>query len=146
MLGLAFVAVGSVYQHFLLEQFFVFALQALFSPVPLSFLHSETSSEVMLPGSSLLLSPFLQKGGMGVGGLGMPLCCSPRFFLSSRSTLVQREGWRSLWSLVRCMRASFCLLGSFVDWGSRSCSLAANSCYLFCLGWFSLLISARSAR
>ena len=86
MLGLAFVAVGSVYQHYLLAQIFVFALQALASPAPLSFLHAVTSSEVMLPRSSLLLSPFLQKGGMGVGGLGMPLCCFPRFFLSSRST------------------------------------------------------------
>ena len=44
--------------------------------------------------------------------------------------LVQREGWRSLWSCVRCTRARFCLLGSFVDWGSRSCSLVADSCYL----------------
>ena len=70
----------------------------------------------------------------------MPLCCFPKFFLSSHSTLVQREGWRSLWSLVRCTRARFCLLGSFMDWGSRSCSLAATSCYLFCPGWFSLLI------
>ena len=60
--------------------------------------------------------------------------------------LVQWEGWRSLWSRVRCMRARFRLLGSFVDWGSRSCSLAADSCYLFCPSWFSLLISARSAR
>ena len=45
-----------------------------------------TSSEVMHPGSSLLLSPFLQKGGMEVGSLSMPLCCFPRVFLSSRST------------------------------------------------------------
>ena len=60
--------------------------------------------------------------------------------------LVQREGWRSLWSCVRCTWARFCLLGSFVDWGSRSCSLAADSCYLFCPRWLSLLISARSAR
>ena len=60
--------------------------------------------------------------------------------------LVQREGWKSLWSRVRCTRARFCLLSSFVDWGSRSCSLVADSCYLFCSGWFSLLISARSAR
>ena len=94
----------------------------------------------------LPFSPFLQKSGRGVGGLGMPLCCFPRVFLSSRSTLVQREGWWSLWSLVRCMRARFCLLSSFMDWGSRSCSLAADSCYLFCSGWFSLLISARPAR
>ena len=46
--------------------------------------------------------------------------------------LVQREGWRSLWSRVRCTRARFCLLGSFVDWGYGSCSLAANSCYFLC--------------
>ena len=45
--------------------------------------------------------------------------------------LVQREGRRGLWSRVRCTRARFCLLGSFVDWGDGSCSLAANSCYLF---------------
>ena len=96
--------------------------------------------------SSLLLSPFLQKGRMGVGSLGMPLCCFPRVFLSSRSTLVQQVGWRSLWSLVRCTRALFCLLRSFMDWGSRSCSLAVDSCYLFCRCWFSLLISARPAR
>ena len=146
MLCLAFVAVGSVYRQCLLVQCFVFALQALSSPAPMSFLYAGTSLEVRHPGSSLLLSPFLQNGGMGEGGLGMPLCCFPRVFLSSRSTLIQREGWRSLWSLVRCTRARFCLLGSFVDWGSRSCSLAADSCYLFCPGWFSLLISARPAR
>ena len=35
---------------------------------------------------------------MGLGGLGMPLRCIPRVFLSSRSTLVEWEGWRSLWS------------------------------------------------
>ena len=40
----------------------------------------------------------------------MPLCCFLRVFLSSRSTLVQREGWRSLWSRVRCTGARFCLL------------------------------------
>ena len=102
-----------------------------------------TSSEVMHPGSSLLLSPFLQKGWMEVGSLGIPLCCFPSVFLSSRSTW---SSGRSLWSRVRCTRARFCLLGSFVDWGSRSCSLAADSCYLLCSGWFSLLISARSAR
>ena len=51
-----------------------------------------TSSEVMHPGSFLLLSPFVQKGGMGVGGLGMPLCCFPRVFLSSRSTWSSGRG------------------------------------------------------
>ena len=50
------------------------------------------SSEVMHPGSSPLLSPFLQKGGMEVGGLGVPLCCFPRVFLSSRSTWSSGRG------------------------------------------------------
>ena len=76
----------------------------------------------------------------------MPLCCFPRVFLASRSTLVEREGWRSLWLRVRCTGAHFCLLGSFVNWRFRSCSLVANSCYLLYPGWLSLLNSARSAR
>ena len=45
--------------------------------------------------------------------------------------LVQREGWGSLWSRVRCARARFCLLGSFVDWGYWSCSRSANSSYFY---------------
>ena len=46
--------------------------------------------------------------------------------------LVQRGGGGGgLWSRVRCTRACFCLLGSFVDCGYRSCSLAANSCFFF---------------
>ena len=57
---------GSVYRQCLLVQIFVFALQALSSPAPMSFLHAGTYSEVMHPGASLLLSPFLQKGGGGV--------------------------------------------------------------------------------
>ena len=51
-----------------------------------------TSSEVLHPGSFLLLSPFLQKGGMDVGSLGMPLCCFLRVFLSSRSTWSSGRG------------------------------------------------------
>ena len=135
---------GSAY-IILLAQIFVFAFRLFFLCADV-LSTCVTSSEVIHPGSSLLLSPFLQKGGMVVSGLGMPLCCFLRVFLSSRSTLVQREGWRSLWSRVWCTRAHFCLLGSFVDGGSRSCFLAADSCYLFCPGWFSLLISACSAR
>ena len=127
---------------FLLVRFFVFALQALSSPAPKSFLHPGTSSVVTHPGASPS-SLSLPSGG---GGLGMPLCCFPRVFLSSRSTSVQREGWRCPWSFIRCTLARFCLLGSFVHWGSRSCSLAADSYYPICPDWFSLLISARPAR
>ena len=134
---------------------------------------SLTSSEVLPPVVFLRISPFLQKGGMPLEGLGMQLVLLEGFPLIPLD-LVQREGWRSLWSRVRCTRARFCLLGSFVDWGYGSCSLAANSCYFLCpigspssslyvrrgdgvgesfgaffgyvLGCLSHLISARSAR
>ena len=92
----------------------------------------------MHPGSSLLLSPLLQKGGMEVGGLGMPLCCFPRVFLSPHSTWSSGRGGGASGRAFGA-RELACLFGSFVDWGSRSCSLAADSCYLFCPGWFSLL-------
>ena len=148
MLGLDFVAVGSFTDNVLLVKIFVVALQALSSPPPMSFLHAGTSSEVPHPGASPSLSlPSEGREEEGVGGsLGMPLGCFPRVFFSSRLTFDQRKGWRSLWSLVLCTRACFCLFGSFMDWGSRSCSLAADSCYPICPGWFSLLISARTAR
>ena len=125
-------------------QVFVFALQALCSPAPMSFPHAGTSSEVTHPGASPS-SPSLASEGHNEGGgdLGMPLCCFLRVFLSSHLTFVQREGWRSLWSLVRCTRARLCLLVSFVGWGPRSCFFAAESCFPLCLGWLSLLISAR---
>ena len=67
-----------------------FALQALLPLRRCPFLM--TSSEVLHPGSFLLLSPFLQKGGMEVGGLGLPLCCFLRVFLSSRSTWSSGRG------------------------------------------------------
>ena len=99
------------------------------------------------PGLPFLLSPFLQKGGMRGGGRSRgALVLLPEGLPLLPLDFVQQEGWRSLWSLVRCTRARFCLLGSFVDWGSSSCSLAADSCYPICPGWFSLLISARPAR
>ena len=50
---------GSFADDVLLVQIFVFALQALSSPVLMAFLRT--------PGLPLLLSPFLQKGGMRGG-------------------------------------------------------------------------------
>ena len=132
-----------------------------------------TSSEVMHPGSSLLLSPFLQKGWMEVGSLGVPLCCFPSVFLSSRSTWSSGRGGgasghafgaRELasvssvhsWTgdpgvaLLRRTPATF-----FVPVGSPSSSLHArrgfgegeSSGFFFSvLGCLSRLISARSAR
>ena len=66
-----------------------FALQALLPLRRCPFLM--TSSEVLHLGS-FLLSPFLQKGGMEMGGLGLPLCCFPRVFLYSRSTWSSGRG------------------------------------------------------
>ena len=99
---------------------------------------SLTSSEVLPPGVFLRISPFLQKGGMPLEGLGMPLeglgmpLVLPEGFSLLPLDLVEWEGWRSLWSRVRCTRARICLLGSFVGWGYGSCSFAANSCYFLC--------------
>ena len=141
------------------------------STAPMSF--RWLLQKVLPPGVFLRISPFLQKGRMPLEGLGMQLVL-PEGFPLLPLDLVQREGWRSLWSRVRCARARFCLLGSFVDWGYGSCSLAAKSCYFLCpmgslssslyvrrgdgvgesfrtflgyvLGCLSRLISARSAR
>ena len=66
-----------------------FAFQAF---LPLRRCPFLTSSEVLHPGSFLLLSAFLQKGGMELGGLRMPLCCFPRVFLSSCSTWSSGRG------------------------------------------------------
>ena len=127
-----------------------------------------------LPGFSFVSLPSFRRAGClwNVSGC---LCVLPEDFPPHPLDLVQREGWRGLWSRVHCTRARFCLLGSFVDWGYGSCSLAANSCYLFyvpigfpssslyvrrgdgvgessgkffcyVLGCLSRLISARSAR
>ena len=149
MLGLAFVAVGSFCRRSFASASIRFRPLGSFFPcaVVLSSCGDFFGSHAPRDFPFFSLPPFRRAGRREGGGvLGMPLFCFPRFFLSSRSTFVQWEGWGSLWSLVRCTRARFCLLGSFVGWGSRSCSLAANSCYPLCLGWLSLLISARPAR
>ena len=91
MLGLAFVAVGSFCRQFLLVQIFVFALQALSSPAPMSFLHAGTSSQVTHPGappSCLSLS----SGGRDEGGTvsGCP-CVASRGSSSPSARLLSSE-------------------------------------------------------
>ena len=130
------------------------------------------TSEVMHPGSFLLLSPFLQKCGMEVGGLGMPLCCFPRVFLSSRSTWSIGRGGGASGRAFGARELAFVSsvhlwtgdLGVALLWrtpatfsvpvGSPSSSLhsrrgdvAGESLGVFSvLGCLSRLISARSAR
>ena len=85
-----------------LRKLFVFALQDLLPLRRCPFFMSDffgSHAPRVFPSS---LSPFLQKGGMEVGGLGMPLCCFPRVFLSSRST----------WSSGRGGGASGCAFGA----------------------------------
>ena len=129
---------------FVCANFLFFALQAL---LPLLrcpfFLNDFFGSHAPRVFPSLSLP---SEGRDGGGRSRDALVLLPEGFPLLPLDLVQREGWRSLWSRVRCTRAHFRLLGSFMDWGSRSCSLAADSCYLFCPGWFSLLISARLAK
>ena len=98
-----------------------------------------------LPGLSFVSLPSFRRVGCLWKVSGCPSVL-PEGFPLLPIDLVRREGWRSLWSRVRCTQARFCLLGSFVDWGYRSCFLVANSCYFFCPGWLSLLISVRSTR
>ena len=113
-----------------LRKLFVFALQAL---LPLRrclfFLSDFFGSHAPRVFPSSLSFP--SEGRDGGGRSRDALVLLPEGFPLLPLDLVQREGWRSLWLRVRCMRAHFCLLGSFMDWGSRSCSLAADSCYLF---------------
>ena len=169
MFWLAFVAV---------EVFAYVSLRKLFSPFRLFFhcadvLSWMTSSQVMHPGS-FLLSLFLQKkGGMEVGGLGMPLCCFPRVFLSSRSTWSSGRGGgasgrafgaRELASVssvhswtgdpgVACLRRTPATFS--VPVGSPSSSLhdrrgdragESSGSFFSVLGCLSRLVSTRSAR
>ena len=66
---------GKFYRNVLLVQIFVFALQALSSPAPLSFLHAGTSSEVTHPGASpsslSLPSEGWDEGGRSRDALGL---------------------------------------------------------------------------
>ena len=117
------------------------------STAPMSFRWPLRKS--CLPGLSFVALPAFRRAGCLWKVSGCP-CVLPEGFPLLPLDLVQRGGgvveWRSLWLRVWCTRAHFCLLGSFVDCGCRSCSLAANSCYFFCPGWLSLLISVRSTR
>ena len=114
------------------------------STAPMSFLDDFYGSLAPRVFPSSLSLP--SEGRDGDGRSRDALVLLPGGFPLLPLDLVQREGWRSPWSRVQCARARFCLLGSFVDWGSRSCSRAADSCYLFFPGRLSLLISARSVR
>ena len=114
-----------------MRKLFIFVLQAL---LPLRrcpfFMCGFFGSHAPRVFPSFLSLP--SEGRDGGGQSQDALVWLPEGFPLLPLDLVQREGWRSLWSRVRCTRARFCLLGSFVNWGSRSCSLAVDSCYLFC--------------
>ena len=112
------------YRLFTLTLFANFA-----STAPMSFRWLLRKS--CLPGFSFVSLPFFRRAGClwKVSGC---LFVLPEVFPPFPLNLVQREGWGSLWSRVRCARARFCLLGSFMDWGYWSCSRSANSSYFLC--------------
>ena len=96
---------------------------------------------------SLLLPPFLQKGGSGGWVLGLPLVLLPVGLPLLPLDWVQREGWKWYWTFVRC---SLGLLFPRLLWerGCQESLVAAYTCCLLCpvLGRLSPLITARPAR
>ena len=155
-------------------QVFVFALQALSSPAPMSFPHAGPSSEVTLPGASPS-SPSLPSEGRdewGAGVSGCP-CVASRGSSSPPARLLssERGGGASGRSFGSCELASVSSVHSWaggpgvallrrtpatrsVSVGSPSSSLHAllgdgaggSSEARSVLGCLSLLISARPAR
>ena len=89
------------------------ALQALF-PVRRGLLPArELLRKFRSPGLPPPLLPALQGGRIRGGGVsGCTWCCVLWGFLPSRSTSVQREGWKCLWTFVCCARARLCLFSS----------------------------------
>ena len=96
---------------------------------------------------SLLLPPYLLKGGRGGWGLGMPLVLLPVGLPLLPLDLVQREGWKCFWTLVRC---SLGLLFPRLlqERGCQESLVVVDTCCLLCpvLGRLSPLITARPAR
>ena len=96
---------------------------------------------------SLLLPPSLLKGGRGGWVLGVPLVLLPVGLPLLSLDLVQREGWKYFWTLVRCsLRLLF--TGLLREQGCQESLVAADACCLLCpvLGRLSPLITARPAR
>ena len=103
---------GSVCLRWLAQTFF--CLSGSSSTALMSFLDDFFGSLAPRVFPSLSLP---SEGRDGGGRSRDALVLLPESFPLLPLDLVPREGWRSLWSLVWCTRAGFCLLGSFVDWG-----------------------------
>ena len=91
-----------------------FALQALLPLRRCPFFMSDffgSHAPRVVPSSLSLPS----EGRDGGGRSRDALVLLPEGFPLLPLDLIQREGWRSLCSRVRCTRARFCQLGSFVD-------------------------------
>ena len=104
MLLLAFVAVEVFAYIICLRKLFVFALQALLSLRRCPFFLSDffgSHAPRIFPSSLSLPS----EGRDGGGRSRDALVLLPKGFPLLPLDLVQREGWRSLWSRVQCTRA-----------------------------------------
>ena len=118
-------------------------------PAPKSSPCTGTSSEVTHPAAPSSSSSLPSEGRVKKGEPWDAPCAASCVGLPLLPLdLVQREGWKCLWTLVRCAQARFCLLSSFGGWEIGSCSLAADPCCPLrsFLGCLSPLITARSAR
>ena len=73
----------------------------------------------------------------------MPEFGLPEVFALLPLDLFQWEGWRSLWWLVRCARARFCLLGSFVNWDTGVALVQRTPVFLYPIGSFSSSLYVR---
>ena len=141
MFWLAFVAVGV---------FAYVSLRKLFSPFRVFFHCTDILSCWLLrksctPGLSFFSLPSFRRAGWRWAVSGCPCVASRGFFLSSCSIWSNRRGGGAS---VRAFDArELASVSSVHSWtGGPGVALAADSCYLFCPGWLSLLISARSAR
>ena len=106
-----------------------------------------TSSEVLRPEASSSSSS-LPSGGQAKreGSRDAPCAASREASSFPARPRSSERGGSVLWSLVRCERTRFCLLGSFGSWEGGSCSSTADfPCPRLFLGCLALLITARSA-
>ena len=96
MLGLAFVAVGSLCRRSFASASFVFALQAFSSPAPMSFLMRGLLRKSRTPGLPLLLPPSLpSEGQVELGGVGCDVVSGCPCVASRGSSSPPAQLWSS---------------------------------------------------
>ena len=124
---------------------FLFRPSGSSSTALMSFLHVCLLRKSCTPGLPFFSLPSFRRAGWGRVVSGCP-CVASRGFSSPPARLW--SGGRGGGASGRSFGARELAFVSSVHSWTRDpgVALAADSCYLFCPGWFSLLISVRSAR